>query len=326
MRRVVGVAVWLVVIVATAVVSAGSVAPAQLRPAVLTATGARDGGKFAFQRQSVDGRVVHIAIYVANPDGTSARRLTSHYNRAGDAAWSPDGSKIAYVTSANPRGIVMNADGSGKRPLCTDSFCVGPAVVGGPAWSPDGRRIAFSRGNGVGIVDADGSDLRFLPTTRQFNVTGLDWSPDGKRLALATSYPSATGIWGYSARIWVINLDGTGLKPLARKAGDRPRWSPDGKTVLFTKDDGSGIYVVRVTGGRPKLIRKTPRNARVPPWVLGSATWSSHGTEIAFFQGHDLHVFRLSDRRDRIITLRPPVCAGDNNCFNVDWQPISPPR
>ena len=317
MRRIsVGAAVALVVIVAMAVVSAVAVAPARPGSVVLTAAAARDGGMFAFERVVWAGRG-RSAIYVVNPDGTGVRRLTSPSNEARDAAWSPDGSKIAYVTSANPRGIVMNADGSGKRPLCRDTLCIGPAVVSDPAWSPDGRQIAFSRGSGVGIVNADGSGLRFVPNMRWFSVNGLDWSPDGKQFAFGTG-----SSWTQDGRIRVVNVNGSGLKPIARHALN-PRWSPNGKTLLFTKDDCTGIYVVPASGGTPKLIRKSPKKARIC-----DATWSSQGTEIAFFQGHDLHVFRPSDRRDRIVTLRPAVCSGKpmTYCLNVDWQPISQPR
>lgn len=317
MRRMsVDAAVALVVMVAMAVVSAVAVAPARPGPVVPTAAEARSGGMFVFERGVWGGRG-RSAIYVANPDGTGVRRLTSPYNRAGDAAWSPDGSKIAYVTSANPRGIVMNADGSGKRPLCRDSLCVGWAVVGDPAWSPDGRQIAFGRGSGVGIVNADGSGLRFVPNLRWFSVNGLDWSPDGNQFAFGTG-----SSWRQDGQIRVVNVNGSGFKLIARHALN-PRWSSDGKTLLFTKDDGTGIYVVRATGGTPRLIRTVPKTA--PVW---DATWSSQGTEIAFFQGHDLHVLRLSDRRERIVTLRPAVCRGNRTtfCLDVVWQPTSPPR
>ena len=316
MRRMfVGAAVVLVVMVGVAVVSAVAVAPARAGSVVMTTAKPREGGMFVFGRVEWRGRG-RSAIYVANTDGTGARRLTSPYNRAGDAAWSPDGSKIAYVTSANPRGVVMNADGSGKRPLCTDSLCVGWAVVGDPAWSPDGRQIAFSRGSGVGIVNADGSGLRFVPNMRWFVVSGLDWSPDGRQFGFGTG-----SAWRQDGRIRVINVNGSGLKLIARHALN-PRWSPDGKTLLFTKDDCRGIYVVPANGGTPRLIHTAPKTARVC-----NATWSSQGTEIAFFQRNELHVLRLSDRRERIVTLRPAVCRGNRTtfCHDVGLQPIFPP-
>ena len=314
-RMLVGAAVVVVGMVAVAVVSAVAVAPARPGSVVPTAAEPREGGKFAFARVVWAG-TGRSAIYVANPDGTGVRRLTSPYNRAGDAAWSPDGSKIAYVTSASPRGIVMNADGSGKRPLCTDSLCVGWAVVGDPTWSPNGRQIAFSRGSGVGIVNADGSGLRFVPNMRWFSVNGLDWSPDGKQFAFGTG-----SSWRQDGRIRVVNINGTRFRLIARHALN-PHWSPDGKTLLFTKDDGTGIYIVKATGGTPRPIRTAPKTARV--W---DATWSSQGSKIAFFQGHDLHVLRLSDRRERIVTLRPAVCSGNRTtfCLDVGSQPVSPP-
>ena len=55
-------------------------------------------------------------------------------------AWSPDGGKIAFVSTrdGNPEIYVMNADGTGVVNLSTNA-----ASDLGPAWSPDGTRLAF---------------------------------------------------------------------------------------------------------------------------------------------------------------------------------------
>ena len=58
-----------------------------------------------------------------------------------DPSWSPDGSRIAFVSYRDgnrPEIYVMNRDGSGQIRL-TDN----PAIDHSPSWSPDGSRIAF---------------------------------------------------------------------------------------------------------------------------------------------------------------------------------------
>jgi Tol biopolymer transport system component len=82
---------------------------------------------------------------VINADGTEEHRLTGRFFATGpnsEAAWSPDGEKIAFVSGTNDEDIyVMNSDGSERTRLTDD-------VPGNdhwpPTWSPDSTRIAFT--------------------------------------------------------------------------------------------------------------------------------------------------------------------------------------
>mgnify|MGYP003288138549 CR=1 FL=1 len=113
-----------------------------------------------------------------NADGSSPTRLTDDKSRTAklpdfspvyDAspAWSPDGTKIAFISNRDYLFslYVMNADGSNSR-LVTDRVI----DMGEPAWSPDGGKIAFSAGarGSIGstkpqvdiyVVNVDGSGL-----------------------------------------------------------------------------------------------------------------------------------------------------------------------
>ena len=103
-------------------------------------------------------------IYVMDTDGKNQRNLTNH--PAGDTApaWSPDGRRIAFV-STRRRGTsdiyVMDAKGRNVQRL-TDH----PESDDQPAWSPNGRKIAFSSnrdGNWeVYVMDTDGKNQRNL--------------------------------------------------------------------------------------------------------------------------------------------------------------------
>ena len=79
--------------------------------------------------------------------------LTDHFGAHGYPAWSPDGTRIAYLSTRSgdtfrPDLYVMDVAGGGDTRL-TNSQTVAP---GYPAWSPDGRTIAFNSGLDIYLV------------------------------------------------------------------------------------------------------------------------------------------------------------------------------
>jgi Tol biopolymer transport system component len=121
-------------------------------------------------------------IFVANADGSGAHNVTNAPGYDDDsAAWSPDGTKIAFVRFFGGAGeiFVMNADGSGQTDL-TNS----PANDGDPSWSPDGTKIAFGCGdNTLRAIDAsDGKQVLFQGAHNDW-VLGTAFSKDSRFLA-----------------------------------------------------------------------------------------------------------------------------------------------
>jgi Tol biopolymer transport system component len=212
-------------------------------------------------------------LYSVNADGTGAVRLTYTPGVDGFASYSPDGRKILYHRqdrrTGRIGGVVMNADGSGKRWLPSNG-----------SWSPDGRKIVFSSGrdgNGeIYVMNADGSEQRrivAIPSSHEFSP---EWSPDGRTIAFATERDG-------NREIYAMDVDGRNQRNLTRhplrdlEYGDRFRWSPDGRRIAFTtnRDRNTELYVMNADGSGQHRLTRTQEHES----LLG---WSPDGSKLAF--------------------------------------------
>src|SRR6266853_1624628 len=157
-----------------------------------------DGTKIGFQAGG--------DIYVINADGSSLVNVTNNAAADGGPVWSPDGGKIAFWTNRDGKDAiyVMNADGSGSAAQLINTA----ADDGAPVWSPDGTKIGFEAGGDIYVMNADGSNPVNVTNSPDWN-SGIVWSPDGRTIAFQTS--SSSGF----VEIWVVNADGSSLKPIA---------------------------------------------------------------------------------------------------------------
>lgn len=128
---------------------------------------------------SSDGRIAFsgVDVYVMNADGSGLINLTNDQASDGSPAWSPDGTKLAFVSNRSGAYdlYVMNADGTGVTQLTHDQ-----ANEGRPTWSPDGTRIAFASdrdGNSeIYVMHADGSGVVALTDNSDFDGWPA-WAP-----------------------------------------------------------------------------------------------------------------------------------------------------
>jgi len=169
-------------------------------------------------------------IFTAPIEKGPTRNLTNSSNAHDrEAAWSPDGAKIAFISdmSGEEELYLINQDGTGKPEQLTRD---GHAMRYGPEWSPDGKHIAFSDKNGdlFLLTLADKKVLK-VAHDQGGNLRDYTWSPDSSYLAFSLST-----IAGFRA-VYIWGLADAQLHQVTGSLDDslEPTWDPDGNFLYF---------------------------------------------------------------------------------------------
>ena len=225
--------------------------------------------------------VTHAEIFVMDADGGNQERLTHNTARDVHPTWSPDQTKIAFVSNRD-HGLlqIYIMDAHGKRAIkLTD----GPREKGHLDWSPDGKKIAFTSWDGqdrqdphITVMDADGNNAFKLTDGKS-----PSWSPDGRRVAFSSGRD-------WRDQICVIGVDGDGLEKVTqdRAIKDTPAWSPDGRQIAYMallQEETFQIYVMDADGGNRARLTHKPEHHMDP-------TWSPDGQLIAYVWSPDIFV------------------------------------
>jgi TolB protein len=162
-------------------------------------------------------------IYTIDPSGKNLKRLTFNTGDDLSPSWSPTGTQIAFTSDrgGTPQIYVMDANGGNVRRLTFEGDYNTSAI-----WSPKGDWIAYACMNGerrihICLMTPDGQTGKLLTEGGDWDDESPSWAPNGRDIVY-TSNREGKG------NIYIIHLDGTGLKRLTFNDGNNtsPAWSP----------------------------------------------------------------------------------------------------
>ena len=188
-----------------------------------------DAGVFATKICYVTKNENRFELQVADADGFNSDFILAHREPIISPQWSPDGTRIAYVSFERRKPIVFVHNLlDGTRTVLANFEGSNSA----PSWTPDGKKLAIvltkDGTSNLYLIAVDGSGLVRL-TSNQAIDTEPNFSPDGKTILFTSDRAG-------SPQIYRIRADGQGEAERLTYEGTynvTPRYSPDGKSFIF---------------------------------------------------------------------------------------------
>ena len=280
-------------------------------------------GKIVFSRLGTD-----YEIFSMNADGSNQLNLTNNPNYDTKPKWSPDGSKIVFVSNrdGNDEIYTMNSDGSNQTRLTNNAV-----ADDNPAWSPGGGQIAFDRSGQIFVMNADGTNVRQLTSASLPGAKAHpSWSPDGTRIV----YHRNGGFANFG--LYIVNSACNNCASGSRIDGGLPSdnfdpvWSPDGNTIAFSNDrtdfnDHSDPYTFLLDDINDSNLSPRPLVTPVNP-RMHSPAWSPDGTKLVHYRNTaDLYIINAdgSNSTNLGVTGRFPDWGGFNTPTGTNVSALS---
>jgi dipeptidyl-peptidase-4 len=214
-------------------------------------------------------------------------------------------------------GSVALVAQTGQKPLTVEAiYAHGPLVGNGPGqltWSPDGKHLTYI--DGGQLIDLDPaaghphvlvSREKLAPLTREdssekdrdhrlrYQMASYLWAPDSQHL-----------LFNADGHLWIYDLaNSTGVEVgyTGSASGDDPKFSPDGKSLSFIRDNGLTVIKLREAGTPTVAVAPSNNpdimNGKVD-WVYNEELntrsnyfWSPDSSRIAFLQMNETNVPR----------------------------------
>jgi Tol biopolymer transport system component len=246
----------------------------------------KSGDSFELWRVSASGRNeqrLTSGILIGGTTGVPLHRLAVHYN------WSPDGTRIAYLSakSGAPNVWTISATGADDKRV---SGNMDPAVkINSPFWSADGQQIAYvqeqtgpakEKLRSIWTTKAAGSEGAAEVCRKPTPLRLLGWSATGGELYVAEGESERTSPQGVN----LLRISASGRSSAPTRLADVYLYSVKlgarGQTIAFVsrQDQKSNISVIPAAGGAARKVTATSD----PTIYYSGLTWSPDGKTLFY--------------------------------------------
>lgn len=248
-------------------------------------------------------------IWIADLASGNTRRLTDDVYVDLSPSWSPDGSRIAFVSDREGKADIWIMDiASGVATRMTDSAT--PANA--PVWSPDGSRIAYLADFGQSIFISATLVVRDVVSGEEvvvsdaiFGPSAPAWSPDGSTLAVYHRRPMNSRFREGHNAIYLVPASGVGEKiwvspvedmSLGRRQFIRPAWSATGEMV-YRFEGALWLASLQPDGtlGESLMIAEAGENP----------SWSADASSLIYLNGASIMKYDRRNGATSMLDIKP---------------------
>ena len=324
-----------------------------------------DGKRITYEVQKAnwEDNAFERSLWIVDVATGESHALTSAKKSSTNAAWSPDGKWIAFL-SDRPGQIKDTPEG--KKQLYVISTDGGEAQqltkteneVNAFEWAPDSKRIAFAmtdtdpkslkdrkeKYGEYSVVHTDyqmehlwtieiqsgsatASEPKRLTEGDKFSVGDFSWSPDGTRIAFSAQKDPDL-ISSATADLYVVTVSDGAVKRIVSTPGPdtNPKWSPDGKKIAFETSAGEKYYYY--TNVRIAVVPAEGGTSQILTDAFdedaGLIGWGPDGIYFAAEQKTYAHLFRLNPATKAVEKLSAPDhLASFSFSFSRDYKQVA---